>query len=97
MMDQEFIFGMISIGALSLIGMLRHYQHIEQLTPDKANVKQDFGILMVRWIIVLVLIYTLGFLLRPFGAYVMVIGYAAATVASEVYPERFSNLLGRGK
>jgi hypothetical protein len=93
--DQEFIYGLVSIGALSLIGALRHYQVIDRLTPEHPNVKRDFGILMTRWVIVLMVIYWIGFFLGPLGAYVMVLGYAAATVASEVYPERFANLLGR--
>lgn len=95
--DQEFIYGLVMIGTLSLIGMLRHYQLIHRVTPDAPVVKRDFGILMTRWVLVLVAIYMLGFLLGPYGAYVMVIVYAAATVASEVYPERFANLLGPPK
>ena len=94
--DTEFVFGIVLIAALSLVGMLRHYQTIEQLTPDKSNVKNDFGILMTRWVIVLLLIYMVGFLLGEWGAYVMVFGYLAATVASEIVPERFLNLFGRG-
>ncbi len=93
--DTEFVFGIVLIAALSLVGMLRHYQTIEQLTPDKSNVKNDFGILMTRWVIVLILIYMVGFLLGEWGAYVMVFGYLGATVASEIVPERFLNLFGR--
>lgn len=93
--EQGFIFGVISIGALSLVGMLRHYQHIRQVTPDDASVKRDFGILMTRWIIVLIVIYMLGFFLGPWGAYVMVLAYAGATVAMELYPKWFSELIGK--
>lgn len=93
--DQGFVFGLISIAALSLVGMLRHYRAIGELTPEGSNAKRDFGILMTRWVIVLFLIYALGFLLGEWGAYVLVIGYIAATVASELYPERFVNLFGR--
>lgn len=94
--ETDFVFGIVLIAALALVGMLRHYQTIDQLTPDKANVKNDFGILMTRWVIVLILIYMVGFLLGEWGAYVMVFGYLAATVASEIVPERFLNLFGRG-
>lgn len=95
--DQEFIYGIISIAVLAFVGMLRHYQVIARLTPENANVKREFGILMTRWVIVLLLIYFVGFLLGEYGAYVMVIGYAAATVASEIFPERFANLFGKSK
>ncbi len=94
--DTEFVFGIVLIVVLSLVGMLRHYQIIERLTPDGSNVKHDFGILMTRWVIVLILIYLMGFVLGEWGAYVMVLGYLAATVASEIMPERFVNLFGRG-
>jgi hypothetical protein len=94
--ENDFVYGLVLIGALSLIGMFRYYQIIARVTPDKSNVKNDFGILITRWVIVLLLIYGLGFLLGGLGAYVLVIGYAIATVASEIYPERFVNLFGRG-
>lgn len=93
--DQGFILGVVSIGALSLVGMLRHYQHIQKVTPEDASVKRDFGVLMTRWVIVLIVIYLIGFLLGPWGAYVMVIAYAAGTVAMELYPQWFSELFGK--
>lgn len=93
--DQGFLLGVVSIGALALVGMLRHYQHIQKVTPEDASVKRDFGILMTRWVIVLIVIYLIGFLLGPWGAYVMVLAYAAGTVALELYPQWFSELLGK--
>lgn len=93
----DFTYGLLLIGALSLVGMLRHYQHIRQVSIEKSNVRREFGILMTRWVIVIILIYFIGFLLGPYGAYVLVIAYAAATVASELYPERFVNLFGRDR
>lgn len=95
--DQGFIFGVVSIGALSLVGMLRHYQNIRRVSPEDPSVKRDFGILMTRWVIVLIVIYMIGFLLGPWGAYVMVIAYAAGTVAMELYPQWFSRLIGKDK
>lgn len=95
--DQAFILGVVSIGALSLVGMLRHYQHIQKVTPEDASVKRDFGILMTRWVIVLIVIYLFGFLLGPWGAYLMVFAYAAGTVAMELYPQWFSELFGKDK
>lgn len=94
--ENDFVYGLISIAALSLVGMLRQYQTIARLTPEKSPAKHEFGILMTRWVIVLLLIYAVGFLLGELGAYVLVVGYAVATAASEIYPERFENLFGRG-
>lgn len=93
--EQAFILGIVSIAALSLVGMLRHYQNIQRVSPEDASVKRDFGILMTRWFIVLIVIYFIGFLLGPWGAYVMVIAYAAGTVAMELYPQWFSQLIGK--
>lgn len=93
--DQSFAFGLILIVVLSFVGMIRQNQYIARVTPDRSNAKRDFGILMARWVIVLILIYLVGFLLGEFGAYVLVIGYLAATVASEVFPERLLGLFDR--
>jgi len=95
--ENDFVYGLISIAALSLIGMLRQYQTMARLTPDKSPARHEFGILMTRWVIVLLMIYGVGFLLGEWGAYVLVIGYAVATAASEIYPQRFENLFGRDK
>jgi hypothetical protein len=77
--------------------MMRHYQHIQAVTIDKSTARDDFGILMARWVVVLILTYMVGFLLGPYGAYVMVLGYIAATVYSEVYPERFLQMFDRDR
>lgn len=87
--SQDFIYGLVSIVALSFISMIRLYQDIARVTPDKYDGKSAFGLIFLRWIVVLVILYTVGFLLGPFGAYLLVIGYAAATVASEIFPNRF--------
>lgn len=95
--DQEFVYGVLLIAALSFVGMIRQYQLIAAVTVDNYDAKRDFGILMTRWVIILLVIYTLGFLLGPIGAYLMVIAYAAATIASEIFPKEFANLFGKGK
>lgn len=87
--SQDFIYGLISIVALSVINMIRLYQDIARVTPDKYDGKSAFGLVFLRWIVVLVTLYMVGFILGPYGAYLLVIGYAAATVASEVYPDWF--------
>lgn len=90
----DFVYGLVLIIALSLVGMLRHYQHIQDVTIEKSDDRREFGILMTRWIIILILIYLVGFLLGPYGVYVLVIAYAIATIYSELYPDRFERLLG---
>jgi hypothetical protein len=93
----DFIYGLLLIGALSLVGMLRHYQHMRQVDNEQSDERHEFGILMTRWVIILIVIYFLGFLIAPIAAYLLVIVYAGATVASELYPERFEKLLGPDK
>ncbi len=95
--DNDFVFGLLLIVALAFVGMFRQAQEIARLTPEHSNVKFDFSILMTRWVIILLLIYLLAFFLGPWGAYLLVLGYAGATVASEIFPERFANLFGREK
>ena len=48
---------------------------------------------MTRWVLVLIAIYNLGFILGRFGLYAIVLAYAAASVWSELEPERFARLI----
>jgi hypothetical protein len=56
-------------------------------------VEQAFAILMTRWVLVLLAIYTMGGLLGHLGLYVVVVVYAAASAWSEFAPERFARLI----
>jgi uncharacterized protein DUF6498 len=84
------------IGVIALTGFVGAVRHIFTLAEGHAGdvaVKQTFAILMTRWILVLLAIYTLGGLLGRLGLYVVVVVYAAASAWSELAPERFAQLV----
>jgi len=83
------------IGVIALTGLVGAVRHVFALAEGRAGdaaVKQAFAILMTRWVLVLIAIYTLGFALGRFGLYVIVLAYAAASVWSELEPERFAQI-----
>lgn len=90
--NQDFIYGLISIVAISVLGMLRALGTDKAKDPKDSIFRRQFGLLFARWVVVLILIYFVGFALGEIGAVLLVIGYAAATVASELYPERFLSI-----
>jgi hypothetical protein len=84
------------LGALTLTGLVGAVQHVVALAEGRegeATVKQAFAILTTRWVLVLIAIYTVGVLLGRFGLYVVVPAYTAASIWSEVDPERFAGLI----
>jgi hypothetical protein len=84
------------LGVVALTGLARAVQHVVALAEGRegeATVKQAFAILMTRWVLVLIAIYTLGAALGRFGLYVVVLAYTTASIWSEVDPERFARLI----
>src|SRR5262245_25504194 len=79
-----------------LTGLVSTVQHVLGLAEGRAGeatVKLAFAILLTRWFLVLVPIYTHGVLLGRFGLCVVVLAYAAASIWSEIVPERFARLI----
>lgn len=87
--DEGFLFGLVSIVILSLVGMLRHALHFHQTPADEKWTRNTFGLLFLRWVAMIVLIFAFAGMLLPFAPVLLVILYAALTVVSELYPQRF--------
>jgi hypothetical protein len=84
------------IGVIAAIGLLGAVRHVFTLADGPAGdvvVKRTFAILMTRWVLVLMAFYLLIGLLGRFGLYVIVLIYAAASVWSELAPDRFARLI----
>ena len=84
------------VGVVALTGLVGAVSHVFALAEGRAgdaSVKQVFAILVTRWVLVLIAIYNLGFILGRFGLYAIVLAYAAASVWSELEPERFAQLI----
>jgi hypothetical protein len=84
------------IAVIASIGLLAAVRHVFALADGQAGdvlVKRAFAILMTRWLLVLMAFYLLVGLLGRFGLYVIVVVYAAASVWSELAPDRFAQLI----
>ena len=91
--DPTLATGVGVVALTGLVGAVRHVFALAEGRAGDASVKQVFAILMTRWVLVLIAIYNLGFILGRFGPYAIVLAYAAASVWSELEPERFARLI----
>ncbi|HZQ05797.1 MAG TPA: DUF6498-containing protein [Anaerolineae bacterium] len=90
--DEGFIYGLLTIGALALIGMLRYLLTLQANQRGEEFLRREFGLVFTRWIVILLLIYFVAIALGNLGIIVLVIGYGIASVVSELYPDRFLNM-----
>jgi hypothetical protein len=91
--DPTLATGVGVVALTGLVGAVRHVFALAEGRAGDASVKQVFAILMTRWVLVLIAIYNLGFILGRFGLYAIVLAYAAASVWSELEPERVARLI----
>ena len=91
--DPTLATGVGVVALTGLVGAVRHVFALAEGRAGDASVKQVFAILVTRWVLVLIAIYNLGFILGRFGLYAIVLAYAAASVWSELEPERFARLI----
>ena len=82
--------GVLALAAL--VGAIRHVFALAEGRAGDATVKQAFAILMTRWVLVLMAIYTMGGLVGRLGLYVIVVVYGVASAWSELAPARFARL-----
>jgi hypothetical protein len=90
--DPTLIAGIGVLAVTGLVGAVRHVFTLAEGRAGDATVKQAFAILMTRWVLVLLAIYTLGDLLGRLGLYVVVVVYAVASAWSELAPARFAQI-----
>jgi hypothetical protein len=76
-----------------LVGALRHVFTRAEGRASDALAKQTFAVLMIRWVLVLAVIYTFAGVEGRFGLYLVVAVYAAASAWRELTPERFVSLI----
>lgn len=95
--DHWFLYGLITVAVLALIGVFRHSLMLQRDPRGGEWLRREFGILFVRWVIVIMIIFNIAFLLGEYGFILLVIGYGMATIVSEIYPERFLAFFDRSR
>jgi hypothetical protein len=78
------------IALWSYIGL---YRALDSHSPSELRLKQRFGLILMRWVVVLVVCYLeLDFVPDNVGVFLLVVAYVAASIVAEMAPDRF--LLG---
>ncbi len=66
-------------------------------TPDELGLKRRFALVFLRWFAMLIFVYLgIGLFFGPYGALFYVAVYAAATIVTEIAPDRFLRAMPGG-
>lgn len=82
----------------SLAGGALLFWKLRTRTPDEAGIKPLFGLILLRWLILVAVTYTgIPAMMGRGGPYFLVLVYCAAMIFSEIDPGRFARLLPSGR
>ncbi len=94
--NQLFVGALVAIVVVAVAWAVRYYYVLQTGAKGEASLKLQFGILMTRWFIMILVIYWIASWTGPLGPYLLIIVYAIATIGSELYPERFVGIFDKG-
>lgn len=95
--NQLFVGALAAIVVVAVAWAVRYYYILQTGARGEASLKLQFGILMTRWLLMILVVYWIASWTGPLGPYLLIIVYAISTIASELYPERFVNIFEKGK
>lgn len=95
--NQLFVGALVAIVVVAVAWAVRYYYVLQTGAKGEASLKLQFGILMTRWFIMIMVIYWIASWTGALGPFVLIIVYAIATIGSELYPERFVGIFDKGK
>ncbi|MEP7062538.1 MAG: hypothetical protein ABI881_09065 [Betaproteobacteria bacterium] len=96
--DRGFYIGVAIQAAMALWMYLGLRRAIDAgSTPGSLRLKRRFALIFLRWIVVLMVVYTgIGLVFGRFAALLFVVVYVIATVVAELAPDRFLRALPGG-
>ncbi|HUH92153.1 MAG TPA: DUF6498-containing protein [Casimicrobiaceae bacterium] len=108
--DRDLWIGVAAQFCAAVTLLLREYRHVEAATDADRIIRARFGLVFMRWVIVCMVFFAAAELLQPqrggvlaaiFG-FVLVLAYAATTIAMELQPSRLlgafaPDLVARGE
>ncbi len=81
------VFWQCAAALWSYIGL---HRALETHSPSELRLKQRFGLILMRWVVVLVVCYSgLGFAPGSIGVFLLVVAYVAGSIFAEIAPDRF--------
>ncbi len=95
--NQLFVGALAAIVVIAVAWAVRYYFILQTGAKGEASLKLQFGILMTRWLLMILVVYWIASWTGALGPYLLIIVYAIATIASELYPERFVNIFEKGR
>ncbi len=88
--DRSLRIGMLVQSAMALWSYVSLYRALDTHTPEALKLKQRFGLVLMRWVAVLMVCYfALDILPTSIVVYVLVVAYVGASIFAEIAPDRF--------
>jgi hypothetical protein len=88
--DHSLRVGVLWQCAMALWSYIGLYRALDTHSPSELRLKQRFGLILMRWVVVLVVCYAgLGFVPGNVGVFLLVAAYVAASIFAEMAPDRF--------
>ena len=87
--DHSLRVGLVVQSAFALWSYIALRRALESHSPNELRLKQRFGLVLMRWVAVLLVAYFGAVTLGNVGLYLLVAAYVVASIFAEVAPERF--------
>lgn len=88
MFDESLRLGVLAQCIIALGSYVELYRALGTHSPEQLKLKQRFGLVLMRWVVVMGVCYTgLGFL-GEFGVYLLIAAYIGASIVAEIAPDR---------
>jgi hypothetical protein len=95
--DRGLLAGIAWQGVAAIWSYRGLWEALQHRSPDELRLKRRFALVFVRWMVIVIAVYTpLTWLLGRFMALVLVALYAAASIVVEIAPDRFLRLMPGG-
>lgn len=93
---EGFRMALVAVVVAGLVGALFRTFQASAGEAGMRTLKWEFSLVFGRWFVFVAIIYTVGMLFFRYSAVVMVIVYAAISVVTELYPQRFVRWIDSG-
>jgi hypothetical protein len=88
--DESLRFGMLVQCVMAFWSYVDLYRALDTHSPTELKLKQRFGLVLMRWVVVLGVCYIgLGLLPVEFVVFLLVAAYIGASIFAEIAPDRF--------
>lgn len=95
--DPSFLGGLACQAVAAIWSYWGLWQELQHRTPDDLRLKRRFGLVMLRWLAVLIVVYSpIGWVFGRFLPFVLVAVYIGASIFAEIAPDKFLRAMPGG-